>query len=164
MYFDRNNYTPIFFSKQESLLLFLHLVQIFFPGSHPAADMTLLLVHVKNLSGAFSQRRIKLKQTLCNVLVDRTFAHLELPGGLADGCVVFNDVVGYGYSTFFYITFQGKISRKRCFYNVCREHIIVCLIIQIINNSHIIVLKIIPCHIITFKLNLIRLYTFECTK
>ena len=121
LYFDRNNYTPIFLSKQESLSLILHLVQIFFPGSHSTPDMTLLLVHVKDLAGTLCQLRIKLQQTLGYVLVNCTLAHLELPGGLADCCVVFNDVVGYGYSTFFYITFQGKISRKRCFYNVCRE-------------------------------------------
>lgn len=93
--------------------------QIFLFGSHTAANMTLRLIGIQNLSHLRRQSRIDHDQTFHAVFMYCTFTDAEFPGSLSHCCIALNNIIGNVDRSFFYIVFQQKKPLKADFYILC---------------------------------------------
>ena len=69
------------------------LMQIFLLGRHTAPNVPLGLVEIQHLSDFLSQPRIKLLQTLRDILVDCALRHSKILRGLPYGRAMLDDVI-----------------------------------------------------------------------
>lgn len=90
-------------------------MQIFLPRRHPASDMPLLLVHIKNCTHFGGHRRVELCETLCNIFMYRTLADSKFFRRLPDRRLVFNDIICNTQYPLFYIFFQGRTPEDTVF-------------------------------------------------
>lgn len=83
-------------------------MEVFLPGRHPAPDVPLLLVHVKNRPRLHRQGGVQLGKALGNVFMYRTLADPELLRRLPHRRLRFNNVGRNLHRPLFNIIFQGK--------------------------------------------------------
>lgn len=91
------------------------LVQIFFSGSQPTSDVTLLLVHIQNLAHFTRKPRIQLQKTLRTVFMHRTLADPKLFRRLSHCCLCFHNIPRDLHRSFFDIIFHKKASEDTVF-------------------------------------------------
>lgn len=94
-------------------------MQIFLSRSHPPADMTLGLVHVKDSSCPSGEGWIDLEQALCHIFMYGRLAHSKLLRRLSHGHTVFYDIIRNLHRPLFNIILHIKTPHIHCFYNVC---------------------------------------------
>ena len=96
-------------TKEESLHgLSTVQMEVFLPGRHPAPDVPLLLVHVKNRPRLHRQGGVQLGKAFGNVFMYRTLADPELLRRLPHRRLRFNNVGRNLHRPLFNIIFQGK--------------------------------------------------------
>ena len=105
-------------------LLMFHM-QIFFPGSKSAANMTLLLVDIQNFPGFQSEGRVDLAETLSDILMHGRLADPEFLCCLPDSRFCYNNIICDPEYTFFYVIFQGK-PPKWLFLQCMRRQVTIC--------------------------------------
>lgn len=86
---------------------------VFLLRRHAAADMALGFVYVQNHTGLGCERWIDVLQTVCDILVNRTFTYPKLLRRLPHRRVVVYDVIGDRNCPLFDIIFQKET--PKCF-------------------------------------------------
>ena len=82
--------------------------QVFFPRCHTAPDMPLGLIYIQYNSGAGRQCGINAWQPLGNIFMYRRLADAKLLCCLTHSSIVFYDVIGDCYSSFFNVISQRE--------------------------------------------------------
>lgn len=101
------------------LYLFLFL-QIFFPGSKPAANMPLLFIYIQNLPCLARQGWIELYEAFGYVFMHCTLANPELLRRLPYGGSGLDNVESDFYCTLFDIILQREVPQRCRFYILLR--------------------------------------------
>ena len=98
---------------------------IFFFRSHPAPDMSFLLIYIQHLSGIPCQRWIDLLQSFRDILMYRTLTNAESPSRLPYRGIVFNNIISNIDCSLLDIIFQRKSPQNaflhcmKYFYRLC---------------------------------------------
>jgi len=83
-------------------------MQIFFPGSKPAADMPLGFIYIKHLPGLRGKGRIDIEKPFCHILVYRGFTDAKALSRLPHSGVVLYNIIGNADGPFRNIILQRK--------------------------------------------------------